>query len=120
MERVIVLVAEGVSGAPQSHIGSSTAVKQAAEWLHSNLDDDIANTDWSTLLKSTAWALNERAQTLLRLAEPDPVRAEEQLATTLMCAVIEPTAAGTLRAYLVGAGEFGCVVAVIGAVHKHP
>ncbi len=103
--RVIALVADGVSGAPQSHIGASTATRQAAEWLHTNLGADLAATDWVGLLKSTAWALNERAQTLLGLAEPDPVRAEEQLATTLMCAVIEPVGPGALRAYLVGAGD---------------
>jgi hypothetical protein len=105
--RVIVLVADGVSGAPQSHIGASTATKQAAEWLHSHLSDNVADTDWLTMFKSTAWALTERAQTLLGLAEPDPVRAEEQLATTLVCAVIEPTGAGGLRVYLVGAGDSG-------------
>ncbi|MCV7088769.1 protein phosphatase 2C domain-containing protein [Mycobacterium interjectum] len=103
--RVIALVADGVSGAPQSHIGASTATRQAAEWLHANLDENLAATDWVGLLKSTAWALNERAQSLLGLAEPDPVRAEEQLATTLMCAVIEPVGPGALRAYLVGAGD---------------
>jgi serine/threonine protein phosphatase PrpC len=103
--RVIVLVADGVSGASQSHIGASTATRQAAEWLHEHLGDDIAGTDWLGLLKSTAWALTERAQTLLGLAEPDPVRTEEQLATTLMCAVIEPMGAGALRAYLVGTGD---------------
>jgi hypothetical protein len=103
--RVIALVADGVSGAPQSHIGASTATKQAAEWLHSNLGDDLAATDWLALLKSTAWALSERAQTLLGLDAPDPIRAEEQLATTLVCAVIEPTGPHTLRAYLIGAGD---------------
>jgi serine/threonine protein phosphatase PrpC len=103
--RVIALVADGVSGAPQSHIGASTATRQGAEWLHTNLGQDLAATDWVSLLKSTAWALNERAQTLFGLAEPDPVRAEEQLATTLMCAVIEPVGPGALRAYLVGAGD---------------
>jgi hypothetical protein len=105
--RVVVLVADGISAAPQSHIGASTATKQAAEWLHSHLGDDIADTDWMTLLKSTAWALNERAQTLLELGAPDPVRAEEQLATTLVCAVIEPTRGRGLRAYLVGVGDSG-------------
>ena len=94
--RVIVLVADGVSQAPQSHFGASTAIRQAAEWLRSNLGDDLADTDWLALLKSAAWALTERAQTLLGLDEPDPVRAEEQLATTLVCAVIEPTGAHTL------------------------
>ena len=103
--RVIALVADGVSAAPQSHIGASTAIRQATDWLHSNLGDDIANTDWSALLKSAAWALTERAQTLLGLDAPDPVRAEEQLATTLVCAVIEPIGSRTLRAYLMGAGD---------------
>lgn len=103
--RVIVLVADGVSGALQSHIGASTAVKQAADWLHSQLSADVADTDWLALLKSAAWALNERAQSLLGLDAPDPVRAEQELATTLVCAVIEPTGAGTLRAYLVSAGD---------------
>jgi hypothetical protein len=103
--RVIALVADGVSGAPQSHIGASTATRQAAEWLHSNLFDDVADTDWSALLKSAAWALNERAQTLLGLDAPDPVRAEQELATTLVCAVIQPIGERTLRAYLISAGD---------------
>ncbi|MGA8546862.1 MAG: protein phosphatase 2C domain-containing protein [Mycobacterium sp.] len=103
--RVIVFVADGVSGAPQSHLGASTAIKQAAEWLHSHLGDDVSNTDWLALLKSAAWALNERAQSLLGLDVPDPVRAEQELATTLVCAVIEPTGTDTLRAYLVSAGD---------------
>jgi hypothetical protein len=104
--RVIVLVADGVSGAPQSHIGASTATKQAAEWLHAHLGEDTPNTDWLALLKSTAWALAERAQALLELSAPDPERAEEQLATTLVCAVVEPGAAG-LHAYLVSVGDSG-------------
>jgi serine/threonine protein phosphatase PrpC len=103
--RVIVLVADGVSGASQSHIGASTVVMQAGLWLHSNLGDNIGDTDWSGLLKAAAWALTERAQTLFGLDEPDPVRAEEELATTLVCAVIEPTGPQSLRAYLVGAGD---------------
>jgi serine/threonine protein phosphatase PrpC len=103
--RVIVLVADGVSQAPQSHFGASTAIRTAAEWLAANLGDDLADTDWLVLLKNAAWALNERAQTLLGLDQPDPVRAEELLATTLVCAVIEPAGAGALRAYLVGAGD---------------
>ena len=48
----------------------------------------------------------ERARAdLLGLETPDPVRAEEQLATTLVCAVIEPTGAHTLRAHLISAGD---------------
>jgi hypothetical protein len=103
--RLIVLVADGVSGAPQSHIGSSTAVRYAAEWLHTQLGDDTASTDWLTLVKNTAWALTERAQSLLGLPQPDPVRAEEQLATTLVCAIIETAAGGGLRAWILGLGD---------------
>ena len=103
--RVIVLVADGVSGASQSHIGASTVIKQAAEWLHTSLGEDVADTDWMALFKSAAWAITERAQTLLGLDAPDPVRAEEELATTLVCAVIESTGPRALRAHLVSAGD---------------
>jgi hypothetical protein len=103
--RVVVLVADGVSGAPQSHLGASVATKQAAEWLDNQLGPNIADTDWTGLIRSTAWALTERAQSLLNLPAPDPVRAEEQLATTLVCAVIEPNGPGLLHAYLVGVGD---------------
>lgn len=103
--RVIALVADGVSAAPQSHLGASTAVRQAADWLHSNLGEDLEQIDWLALLKAAAWALTERAQGLLGLDAPDPVRAEEELATTLVCAVIEPAGPQTLRAYLASAGD---------------
>jgi hypothetical protein len=103
--RVIVLVADGVSGARQSHIGASAAIKQAASWLRDHLGDVVADTDWLTLVKNVAWQLTEQARTLLQLDEPDPMRAEEELATTLVCAVIEPIGPGALRACLVGVGD---------------
>lgn len=103
--RVIVVVADGVSEAPQSHIGASVATRQSADWLHSNLGDDATNIDWLALLKSAAWALTERAQALLGLDAPDPVRAEQELATTLVCAVIEPTGPRTLCASLMSVGD---------------
>ena len=80
-----VLVADGVSQASQSHLGSSIAVKQAAAWIRSNLGPNTADLDWSALIKDTAYALNASAQTLFGLEEPDPVRAEQELATTLVC-----------------------------------
>lgn len=103
--RVIVLVADGISGARQSHIGASSAIKQAARWLQERLSDVLAETDWLTLFKNVAWELTEQAQTLLQLAEPDPLRAEQELATTLVCGVIEPIGPGKSRAYLVGVGD---------------
>jgi hypothetical protein len=105
--RVIVLVADGVSGATQSHIGASTAIRVAAQWLQSNLQDDIGSTDWLTMFKGTAWKLTEQAKTLFGLEELDPVQAEAELATTLVCAVIEPIGPGWLRAHLVRVGDSG-------------
>ncbi|MEZ0383989.1 protein phosphatase 2C domain-containing protein [Mycobacterium sp. pW045] len=105
--RVIAVVADGVSGARQSHVGAGTAVRYAADWLRSNLGDDVAHTDWQLLYKNVAWALAEQAKISYGLDEPDPLRAEEEFATTLVCAVIEPAITGGLRAYLTGVGDSG-------------
>lgn len=106
-DRVIVVVADGVSAAGQSHLGASAAVKQAASWLRDRLTEDVAQTDWLTLMKNVAWELSEQAQTLFQLPDPDPVRAEKELATTLVCAVIDPIDSGRLRAHIVSVGDSG-------------
>jgi hypothetical protein len=103
--RVIVAVADGVSQSPQSHLGASIVIKQAAEWIRTNLGPDTADLDWSALISNAAYALTAAAQTLFGLDEPDPVRAEQELATTLVCAVIEPVGPGVLRAHLVAVGD---------------
>lgn len=102
--RIVVVVADGVSGATQSHLGASIATRQAAEWLCARAEA-AAEIDWAAMFKSAAWALAERAQTLLNLAGPDPVSAEELLATTLVCGVVEPMGSGALRAHLAGVGD---------------
>ncbi len=83
------------------------AANYAAGWLCTHLGDDVSQTDWVMLMKGAAYKLAEQAQTLFRLADPDPVVAEEQLATTLLCAVIEPLEPDVLRAHLVGVGDSG-------------
>ena len=103
--RVIALVADGVSQAHQSHIGSAVAVRSAAEWLQTTLPFETAAADWQHCFASVAWTLNEQAKGLLGLAQPDPVATETLLATTLVCAVIETTKAGTLRAHLAAVGD---------------
>ena len=40
-----------------------------------------------------------------QLDQPDPVRALQELATTLVCAVIEPAGPGVLRAHIVAVGD---------------
>lgn len=103
--RVIIVVADGVSQAPQSHIGATTAARYAAQWLQTQMPPDTADTDWSALVKSTAWALSEQIQALLGLPEPDAARAEQNLATTLVCAVVEPAGLGSVRVHLLRVGD---------------
>lgn len=83
------------------------AANYAAGWMCTHLGDDVSQTDWVMLMKGAAYQLAEQAQTLFRLAEPDPVVAKEQLATTLVCAVIEPLESDVVRAHLVGVGDSG-------------
>ena len=103
--RAIITVADGVSQARQSHLGASGATRFAANWLRQNLPDVVADTDWTNLMQSTAWALNKQAQRLFGLDEPDPLRTEQELATTLVCAVIESPGQGCLRAHVINCGD---------------
>lgn len=103
--RAVIAVADGVSQAEQSHFGANEATRFAAQWLRRNLPNDVDTTDWRALLQHTAWALNEQAQRLFGLQEPDPVRTEAELATTLVCAVVEPQQPGSLRAHIVSCGD---------------
>jgi hypothetical protein len=108
--RIVALVADGVSQAPQSHLGSSTAVRYAAQWLQANSPSLLEDTDWLGLVRSTAWALTEQAQAMYGLETPDPGKAERELATTLVCAVIEPCGPERLRVFVVGVGDSGAWV----------
>lgn len=105
--RVSVVVADGVSAAPQSHLGAATVVQFATKWLHTYVPREIAETNWTGLLKNTAWALVERAQEIFKLENPDPEKALDELATTVVCAVIEMADPGLLRAFIVGVGDSG-------------
>lgn len=105
--RVVGVVADGVSQATQSHLGASTAVRYAVQWLQSQLPARTEDTDWLALVKSVAWGLTEQARTLLGLADPDPVAAEKALATTLICGVVEPCGPDELRAHVLGVGDSG-------------
>jgi serine/threonine protein phosphatase PrpC len=116
--RVIVAVADGVSESPQSHLGSSIAVTQAVDWIRTNLGPNTADLDWTALIKNTAYALAARAQTLFGLDEPDPVRAEQEMATTLVCAVIEPVKPGLLGAHLVAVGDSSAWVLTAGEFNE--
>jgi serine/threonine protein phosphatase PrpC len=106
--RLIALVADGVSSAKQSHLGSTMAVRQATQWLKTQLPPQTTDTDWMALVRDAAYALINQAQAMLQLHDPPDVgSAEKEMATTLLCAVIEPLAEGVLRASIVGVGDSG-------------
>ncbi|MBO0727775.1 MAG: protein phosphatase 2C domain-containing protein [Acidimicrobiaceae bacterium] len=101
-ESLVIAVADGVSGAPLSHIGASTVCRYATDLLLRGpqpTDPDA----WNELLRACAWALVDVGQRLESLEEPDPERTEEWLATTLCVATLSREGEGaTLRAASVG------------------
>jgi serine/threonine protein phosphatase PrpC len=92
---LVVAVADGVSGAEQSHVGATLVCRTAVDFLLRN------ETDWSELARCASWALVEYASR--RLPEPDPVAAERLLATTLVVALVQPDG----RATVVQLGDSG-------------
>jgi protein phosphatase 2C-like protein len=107
--RLVVAVADGVSAAAQSHLGATMAVRYAVQWLTERLSagDSVATIDWLELFHHAAWQIIEQGGTLFgfdQSAEPAKA-AENLLATTLVCAVIDFPREGngaTLHAASVG------------------
>ena len=102
--QLIAAVADGVSQATQLHIGSTTAVRYACQWLETMLGEPAEATDWKSMIQSTAWALVEQARSI----DPecvDAVRAEQMLATTLACVVVEMADCGEIVAHIVSVGD---------------
>ncbi|WP_084505795.1 protein phosphatase 2C domain-containing protein [Nocardia harenae] len=109
-QRLVVAVADGVSGAPHSHVGSSSAVRYAVQWLADPAAGRADETNWDALFKNTAWMLTERAAAVLSLEQVDAEEAERALATTLTCVVCEQDQHGGLRAVVSGVGDSGAWV----------
>ena len=105
--RLIVLVADGVSQAEQSHLGASTAISAAAKWFRLPGNEDTFQLDWLALMEHVAWSLAVQAGSLFGLEEPDLSVAEHHLATTLVCAVVEPDGPEMLVAHIIGVGDSG-------------
>ncbi|QIS21159.1 protein phosphatase 2C domain-containing protein [Nocardia terpenica] len=105
--RLIIAVADGVSAACHSHIGSTTAVRYATQWLESEATGDLADIAWRSLFENTAWTLIELAASVLSTPEADATAAESVLATTLTCVVCESNNDGTLSAVIAGVGDSG-------------
>jgi protein phosphatase 2C-like protein len=83
---LIVAVADGVSGAEQSHLGATLACRTAVDFLLRS----AGQVDWLELARCASWALVDYTARQLGLDEPDPAAAERFMATTLVVALIEP------------------------------
>jgi len=90
----------------QSHIGSTVAVRYASQWLATAVANPVSETDWRSLIESTAWALIEQAATLIDQPEVDAAAAEQLIATTLVCAVIDASS-DEITAHVVAVGDSG-------------
>ncbi len=110
-ERLIVAVADGVSSAPQSHLGATISVRFALQWLASKLSDERPTIDWPELMRHCAWQLVEQAAILFPKGQtqtPDAEYAQSLLSTTLVCAIIEfPQDHERATARLAGVGDSG-------------
>jgi hypothetical protein len=109
-DRLLVAVADGISSAPQSHLGATIAVRYALRWLAERVGASTAEIDWRELMQHSAWAIVEQASVLFPTEAPSPDAqfAESQLATTLVCAVLEfDEATRETRAHVSGVGDSG-------------
>jgi Protein phosphatase 2C len=104
--QLIATIADGVSQATQSHIGSTTAVRYASQWLEKKLSESQDAIDWKSMVESTAWALVQQAQAIDPACDNAEL-AEEMLATTLVCAVVDAQDEGKFAAEIVTVGDSG-------------
>jgi hypothetical protein len=86
---VVFAVADGVSAAPLAHLGATAACRAAITAAVVALDAGSA-VDWPTVMEHAAWQVVEQAAAALHLERPDPRRAEEEMATTLVAGVVQP------------------------------
>jgi hypothetical protein len=102
---VVFAVADGVSAAPQSHVGARLACRTAVDAVIRALDERGA-VDWTSVVEATAIRLTRHAGEALGTSRPDVAAAERLLATTLVAGTVEPDPSGPI-ATLVQAGDSG-------------
>jgi len=107
--QLIIAVADGISSARQSHLGATTAVRYATQWLDASVPELVQDTDWRALIESTAWALVEQAKALLG-EHVDAIEAEDLLATTLVCAVVDRDGSDEAIVHIAAIGDSGAWV----------
>ncbi|MDR1089051.1 MAG: protein phosphatase 2C domain-containing protein [Coriobacteriales bacterium] len=115
---VVVAVADGVSGAPQSHIGATVAVNSAISYFANTKTTRMERIDWKQVCEAIARDLNQTSASLkdyehllgtMGETKHDIARAAlHYLATTLVCAVITESQRGDgLLAHVITVGDSG-------------
>ncbi|BDD81165.1 hypothetical protein TPB0596_09280 [Tsukamurella pulmonis] len=103
--RVIGVVADGVSAAVHSHVGANTAVTVAVQWLMAEAPEVGAPVAWDELVRAISWQMAERGRGVLGLDEIDPQQVEQNSATTLIAAIVDPGPDGSLAVEAIGVGD---------------
>jgi hypothetical protein len=104
-DTVLFAVADGVSGASESHVGATTACARAVEIMQLQLSSDHS-IDLARMVSATADELREQAAHLLKQGQPTLETVEGLLATTLVAGYIRPGPEGA-AGELVQIGDSG-------------
>ncbi len=99
-QTLIVAVADGVSGAPRSHLGAALAVRHATAATLDQLERGEADIDWAAVFDRAAWALIDEQRRASGDPEAGIEAATAELATTLVVATISGE-----RVQLAGVGD---------------
>ena len=102
---VLFAVADGVSGASESHVGATVACSSAVETMQSQLISDHA-IDLARAVQVTAQQLTAEAADLLEQDQPTLATVEDLLATTLVAGYVQPGPEGAVGA-IVQIGDSG-------------
>ncbi|MEU0403798.1 protein phosphatase 2C domain-containing protein [Streptomyces sp. NPDC006197] len=106
-DAVVFAVADGVSAAPQSHVGAALACRTAVADVLRQLDEGRPQVDWNRAVSAAAYQLFMR---VTRGPEPTPEQRQEAqalLATTLVTGVVRLAGSGQLEVNLVHVGDSG-------------
>jgi hypothetical protein len=97
---VAFAVADGVSAAPLAHLGATAACRAALACVLADLAAAASAVDWAKVAEHAAWQVVQQAATVLGLPGPDPERAEQEMATTLVTGLVRPD--GTFELVQIG------------------
>ena len=102
---VVFAVADGVSSAPQSHVGAALVCRTAVNDLLAQLGQDRSGPDWTRVLQAARYQLLMRVARGREPDEQDKAEAVRTLATTLVAGTVTPNRDGSMDVTLVRAGD---------------